>query len=274
MKIGKFTFGMRGHDISQTFDGMCKTANEVDVRNLQFAIAKTMADIDFDIIGYDKELSNAVTEALNKYKLKISVLGCYIDPITEATLESQLTRFQNFIPYAKDFNAVVIGTETGCLNNLQETHSEYGFGRFIKSIERLLPVAEKYNVNIGIEPVWLHTVCSVDRMKQVLDYFKSDNLRVIFDPVNLINDENHMSQKDIIYQAFSCFGDKISTLHLKDYTYSSGVKQLTPVGNGDFNISYCLDMAGQLPVIPDIILDEMPLSNLPGVAERLRNIIL
>ncbi len=272
MQIDRFTFGMRGHDLADNFEDMCKAANKADIRNLQFAMAKTMSDIDFNSIGYSEKVAKRVADAFTENKIKISVLGCYIDPITEETLEGQLAKFESFIRYAGALDATVIGTETGSLEALEDTHSEYAFGRLIKSLERLVPVAEKYGVNIGIEPVWLHTVYSVDVMKRVLDYFKSDNLKVILDPINLLNDDNYINHRQIVENAIEAFGDKIMSLHLKDYIYDGGMKRV-PVTLGEFDVAHCLRAIGQLDNIPDIMLDEMPVAELPLVTEGLKEII-
>lgn len=272
MRIGKFTFGMRGHDLGENLDDMCAAAVRNNVLNLQFALAKTVSHINFDEVGYDKAVSDSIRSKLVENDLKVSVLGCYIDPITQSTLDSQLTRFENFIPYAKDFNAAVIGTETGRLDTLEKTHSKECCTKLIKSLERLVPVAEKYGVCIGIEPVWCLTIYSVERMKEVLDYFKSDNLGVILDIVNLLNGENHADHIKITDKAVELFGDKIHSIHLKDYTCTDKLSAV-PVGTGQLKIGEFLEVIGQMDEIPDIMLDEMPLANLAAVSERLTNII-
>ncbi len=174
--------------------------------------------------------------------------------------------------YAKDLGAAVIGTETGRLSNITETHSDKGFSRLIKSFERLVPAAEKSGVCIGIEPVWGHTVCTVEKMKSVIDYFKSDSMCVILDPINLINAENHSNHLQITDRAFELFADKIRAIHLKDYVFGEKANKV-PVGSGEFKTAEFLKQVEQLNNIPDIILDEMPLSNLAGVSERLNKII-
>ncbi len=274
MQIGKFIFGMRGHDLGSNFEEMCDNSKKFDITRLQLALAKTITNVDFDAVEYSDSVAEIVKSSLEKNKLKVSVLGCYIDPVNEKTLEANLRRFENFILYAKALNATVIGTETGWRSCIEETYSEENYARFIKSIERLLPVAEKNGVNIGIEPVWTSTVYSIKKMKKVLDYFKSDSLNVIFDPVNLINAENYEQQKNLIDEAVDTLGNKIKSLHLKDYVYNNGEIRRVPVGLGQFDISYCLKRIGKLGTVPDIMLDEMPLSDLAGVRERLEKIII
>lgn len=274
MQIDKFTFGMRGHDLGKSLEEMCRNAKKFNITRLQFAPAITMKDIDFDVTGYDEAVAERMVTTLNSYDLRVSVLGCYIDPITAETLEARLTRFENFIRYAKAVDATVIGTETGKLDTVEATHSDRTFAKFVKSMERLLPIAEGYGVNIGIEPVWGNTVYSVQRMNQLLDYFNSDNLNVIFDPINILNRDNCLHQNEVIDSAVEVLGDKIKSLHLKDYVIENDRLRRVPVGTGQFDVSYCLERIGELKTVPDVMLDEMPLADLDGVRERLEEIRL
>lgn len=136
LHMSDISFGMRGHDLGSNFDEMLSNAEKHNVRTLQFALAKTVSDVDFDAVGYDKALSEKIATALADNGLSVAVLGCYIDPIerNEAQLENNLRRFENFILYAKDFNADVIGTEPGFCGSLEETRSEENYSFFVSTI--------------------------------------------------------------------------------------------------------------------------------------------
>jgi L-ribulose-5-phosphate 3-epimerase len=69
-------------------------------------------------------------------------------------------------------------------------------------------------------------------MKQLLDRIGSDNLQVIFDPVNLLDITNHQEQDRIIQEAFDLFGDKMLVLHAKDFQIHDGQLQTVPAGWG------------------------------------------
>ena len=55
--MNNYNFGLRGHDIANNFSDMCIQAHEHGIKLLQLALAKTVTDVNFDIVGYDKELS-------------------------------------------------------------------------------------------------------------------------------------------------------------------------------------------------------------------------
>ena len=53
----KYRFGLRGHDAGNSFEEMCENAKKSGIKNLQFALAKTVSEINFDEVGYDADLS-------------------------------------------------------------------------------------------------------------------------------------------------------------------------------------------------------------------------
>lgn len=264
------SYGLRGHDIADSFDDMCRTAKEYGIENLQFALAKTVSSIDFDRIGYDKELSKKIKTELDKSDLKTAVLGCYINPVEQDThsLGTQLKRFENFIDYAYDFNAGVIGTETG-YGNIEYLHSDDNYRFFLNNMEPVMRKAEDKGLFIGIEPVWTSTIYSPQRMKQMLDDMKSDNLRVILDISNLMSADNYKNQKQIIDDAFELFGSRISTVHLKDFDFKDGKKIFELPCRGLLEIKYLLYKISMLDKTPDIILDELPVKCYKQACEEL-----
>ncbi len=265
-------FGLRGHDVGYNFEEMLKNAAESGIHKLQLALAKTLKNIDFYEVGYNRELALRIKSELQRNNLDVSVLGCYINPVEEdeATLEKDLTLFENFISYAKDLNATVIGTETGSNGSLEKTRSEENYQFFMRNLKRLVKRAEEQAVTIGIEPVYWYTVYSPYIMARVLEDIKSDNLAVIFDLSNLITVENYKEQHKIIDQAFMLFGEKIQVIHLKDFDIKNGEKCFVTAGTGLYDIEYLFKKLERLPKMPDIILDE---TQLEKYGDSIQNVI-
>ncbi len=275
MNFDTLKFGMRGHDVGNSFSEMIKNAKEYGVPNLQFALAKTVSEVKFDEVGYDSEISKGILSSLKENNLHVSVLGCYINPIdrNEASLEAQLTRFENFIRYAKDFGATVIGTETGCLSTMEETRSEENYQYLLKNVKRLVSVAEKERVIMAIEPVYQFTIYSPQIMRRLLDDVGSENLKVIFDLSNLITKDNTKEQYKILDDAFNLLGDDIYAVHIKDFKLVDGEKYFAVAGTGLYDIGYLFKKLSGLKKLPELILDEIPLANYKEAVENIKNII-
>lgn len=270
----KYEFGLRGHDIGNNLEEMCSGAKENGIRNLQFALAKTVGDVDFDKIGYDKDVSMKVKAKLDEYALHVSVLGCYITPVHDDKdfLKTQLTRFENFLYYAKDFNADLIGTETGVRATIEQTHSEENYLSFVENMRPIIKKAEAVGVTVGIEPVYGSTIWSPQVMRRLLDDISSDNLKVILDISNMTHLPTRHMQCDIINDSFDLFGDEIRAVHLKDFTFEDDKKSFAVAGTGELMTELIFDRLDVLKKKPAIILDETPLSLYRESLESLKSI--
>ena len=272
----QYSFGLRGHDIGDNFEEMCINAKNANITKLQFAMAKTVNDINFDEVGYNSELSAKIKAQLDSYNLEVSVLGCYINPVCpdKEVLNKELTRFKNFLHYAKDFGAGVVGTETGWLPSLEEAHSEENYLTLVENLRPLVAEAEKLGVTIGIEPVYVMAINSPQRMKRLLDDLNSDSVGVILDVSNLTYPPTRYMQCDIINDSFDLFGDKIKAIHLKDFVFDGDQKSFAIAGSGELMCELIFDRISMLNHTPDIILDETKLSLYEESLASLQNLDL
>ncbi len=271
-----YEFGLRGHDIGNNFEEMCENAKKYGVKNLQFALAKTCNDINFDEVGFDEKLANDIKAKLDEYGLHVSVLGCYIDPINrnEETLRVLLKRFENFISYAKVFGADMIATETGFLSTREETRSDENYNFFVENMRPLIKKAEDLGVMVSIEPVLVTTIYSPRRMRQMLDDINSPNLGVILDVSNLTYLETRNNQCDTINDAFDLLGDNIKGIHLKDFTFDEdGKKSYALAGSGELMTELIFDRINGLKKLPEIILDETKVEDYAQSLEILAEVL-
>ena len=133
----------------------------------------------------------------------------------------------------------VVGTETGAPNAQYKmdanTHSEEALDTFIRGLEPVVERAEKYGVTMAIEPVWKHIVYSPDRAVKVLEAIQSPNLRIIFDPVNLLYPGNLDDREKVIGEAMEKLCDRIAVVHLKDCVLSGDDLKSIAAGTGVMN---------------------------------------
>ena len=102
-------------------------------------------------------------------------------------------------------------------------------------MRHLAPVvrcAEDFGVVLAIEPVWNHIVWNPKRALCVLRTMASENLRIIFDPVNLLSMENYMKRDAVIEEALDLLGEYISVVHIKDFNVDHDKLVSTAAGNG------------------------------------------
>ena len=141
---------------------------------------------------WDEEYISDIAATLHRHGVDIAIIGCYINPVhpDPSAREDHLRRFERNLELHKEFGCRYVGTETGSANPDCSynplTFEEENFSLFLSSVERLLRKAEDVGAVVTLEAVSRqHTICSAKRMRRVLDTFRSDNLKVIYDPINL-----------------------------------------------------------------------------------------
>jgi sugar phosphate isomerase/epimerase len=130
----------------------------------------------------------------------------------------------------------VVGTETGSLNSDFSPHpdnqGEKAFQVVLESVHELVDEAEKFGVFVCIEGVERYVISSPKRLKRLVDEVASNNLQVIFDPVNLLNADNHSDQRAIMEESLSLLGERIAIVHAKDFVIADGRLRSVPSGKG------------------------------------------
>lgn len=225
--------GIRGHDVSATgLKNIGERCREVGIEYIQLVLEKSIED--FKGGEYSPEYAQTIKEELGESK--IAVLGSYINPSEpdREALEQNLDKFKEKIRYATVLDPIVVGTETGMYIE-GKTHSEEAYQHLLKNVKELVCEAEKYGVNVGIEGVYLFVINSPEKMARLINDVNSDNIKVIFDPCNLINMGNYKEQDKIISDMFDLLADKIAAIHVKDFIVEDGeIKRVNP-GEGILN---------------------------------------
>ena len=221
--------GIRLHDIHtgkgpefQTIEKRAQTAREEGFTCVHLAYSKVMKGYTFDDCALTEGLAKYTKRVFDSQGLDVAVLGCYLNlahPDPDKVREFQ-SRYYGHLRVASLLGAGVVGTETGAPNAQYKmdanTHSEEALDIFIRGLAPVVERAEKCGVTMAIEPVWKHIVYCPDRAVQVLEAIQSPNLRIIFDPVNLLYPGNLDNREKVIGEAMEKLCDRIAVVHLKD----------------------------------------------------------
>lgn len=262
--------GVRAHDVGKVkledFESFAKRIAGYGFKNIQLALHKAIDGLKLEPGYLNPGIANYIRKALDKNNIYIAVLGCYINPVhpDENERKKHLNCFKDHIKFARDFGCSVIGTETGSLNPdcsfNPATDSEEVFNTFIKSIASLVEVASNFGVFVAIEAVAnTHTIDSPEKMKRVIDTIKSDNLQIIFDPVNMLDDRSLDKQDDMLKKSFDLLSDRIVAVHVKDFIIENGKRKRVPAGKGLFNFELFFNLLKQSrPYVSMLLEDNKP----------------
>nr|MCR4692252.1 sugar phosphate isomerase/epimerase [Bacillota bacterium] len=167
--------GIRGHDVSANgIREICKKCERSGIEYLQLVLEKSVENFSYG------EFSEKYAKSLKKElgNMKLAILGSYIN-IANADDDvhfHDIARFKEKIKYASILNPIAVGTETGIYKDESMNDTEEAYERVLETFKAIIPEAEKYNVNIGIEGVKIFVINTPQKMKRLLDDIASNNI--------------------------------------------------------------------------------------------------
>ena len=217
--------GIRFHDTAELpFEERVKAAEGQGFSCVHIALSK-IKDIPSDISALTSGYANYLKGCFDKAGLSVAVLGNYLnlcDPDPDR-LSGILKKYEAHIRFASYLRAGVVGTETGAPNSSYDcsdreaVRSESAYVSFRENVKKVIGYAQHYGVTFAIEPVYKHIIYSPERARRLLDEVASENLRIIFDPVNLLDPKRLEARDEVIGKAMELFPEEIAVIHLKDF---------------------------------------------------------
>lgn len=255
--------GIRAHDMEQLpLEQVIPKIHEKGFHCMHIALKKSIKDFQVTDATLTPGLAMYMKELCMDNKVDVAVLGCYLNlanPNKEALAKTYKTYEAN-IRFASLLGSGVVGTETGAVNEEYKyepaNHTEEALDIFINNLRPVVEYAEKMGVIMAIEPVYKHIVCDIKRARKVLDEINSPNLRIIFDPVNVISPYNYQDQDEIINEAFDILRDEIAVVHAKDFIVEDGQIKSVRAGAGQLNYDLLMQKVKQYKPYIHVTLED------------------
>ena len=271
--------GVRGHDMPKApFDEWVKSMSDAGFCCTQLALSKAVHDFSVSKEAMTSGMADYMKRTFEKNQVEVAVLGCYLNIANpdKVQLDKVMNTYMHHIRFAKFLECGMVGTETGAVNIeykfTPENHTDAALNSLIENLKRVVEYAEKMGVCVGIEPVYKHIMCNVERTRKVLDAVNSPNLRVILDPINLLNAENEAQHEKIVEEAFAVLGEEIDAIHIKDYIVKNGeiVYEPLAVGDGKFNIPHLLGILKKQKPFIHVLLEASTPENVQTSCDYIR----
>ena len=222
--MADFLLGARLHDYGRgTPDELFGKVAADGFAAVQLAYKKCIPGVN----SYDDVTPQLVADTLEagrRHNIRVAVLGTYV----ELAIDDEERRLRNAadvksqLAVCKALGAGCIGTETTKMA-LQPAGTTRERAQYLlcKSLEMILPEAERLGVNVGIEPVSYHSMNTPEATRRILDTMASPALKVIFDAGNLLTADAVHAQDQLWERVGSLLGDRIVAVHFKGEVFDA-----------------------------------------------------
>lgn len=273
--FSRLNFGMRGHDTkAQDIESLADILSSVGAGHVQLALKKSFKDVEWRNSVLTPELGTYIKNTLAAKGVRVSVLGCYINPVNpdENKRREEIEWFKAHLKFAKYLGCDMVGTETGFYNTREETHTEENYQRFLRTMREIVDCAEKLGSIVGVETVTKHSMFNPKMTKRFLDEINSPNVTIIYDPVNISDINDLDEQHKIMDEVYSLYGDRIGILHFKDYEVIDGVKEGRLAGDGVLDYEYLFKYAKKYSPVINCILETNNEENFAATRDKIKAI--
>jgi len=268
--------GVRAHDFGkQNLDSLAAKIKNAGFDCIQLALTKAIVGVNY-FNDITEKLLEEVYQAFDKHELEITVLGCYIEP----SVSDKSERFRNVdifkqgLNHAKKLGVGIVGTETTHLDiNATASEREKVYSLLRDSVLRMVEEAEKVGVYVGIEPVAEHTLNTPELTRRLLDEVNSTQLKVIFDPVNLVLPGTIHNQSQIFNEMFDHLGNEIEVMHIKDIVIEGGEKTWRNIGDGVIDYALIINRLKTLKPQIRLLREGAKVDSYTRDIDRLKNLL-
>src|SRR5829696_657198 len=136
------------------------------------------------------------------------------------------------------------------------------------SMETAVHVAERHNVDLGVEPELANVVNSAEKARRLIDEIGSRRLKIVLDPANLFEVATIERQRDAVSAAVDLLADRIVMGHAKDRTPAGS---FTTAGKGVLDYPHYLACLGAAGFRGPLVAHGLSPEEAAGVAAFLRH---
>jgi sugar phosphate isomerase/epimerase len=270
MRLGIFAKTFPGTDAKVVLSAAAAAGFGVVQYNMACSGLPAMPD------GVPARVVDSVRSATSETRVEIAALsGTYNmihpDPAERARGHARL---EALATVASDLSTRLITLCTGTRDPDDQWRSHPGndapdsWADLLASMEIAVAIADRYDVDLGIEPELANVVNSAEKTRRLIDQIGSPRLKVVLDPANLFETETLDAQRRIVAAAVDRLADRIVMGHAKDRTSQGG---FTAAGKGVLDYRHYFARLKAAGFDGPIVTHGLAADEAPGVADFLRS---
>ena len=148
-----------------------------------------------------------------------------------------------------------------------DNNSPEAWRDLLDAMATAVKVAERYDIDLGIEPELANVVNSAAKARRLIDELKSPRIKIVLDPANLFEVETLEEQRTIVASAIDLLGDRIVMAHAKDRTPDG---RFATAGKGVLDYAFYLRKLVEVGFDGSLVTHGLSAEEAPGVAQFLK----
>ncbi len=275
MKIGIFQSMLTKYGIEETAQKIRE--NNLDAVQLYFSF--NGVQLTSKELVEDQKLCERIRTAFEKKGVEISGLCGYQNLVSpnEAARKNAIDELKRYIELCPRFNTDLVVTEVGSAHpesgwtDHPNNYKSETWNIAAQALQQLCDYAAQFHVTIGIEPHFAQVGKDPKSIRKILDMVKRENLKVVFDPANLISPETADRADELLKELFELNGNDIALLHAKDTKIVKGKAVFVGAGAGILNYTLYGQLAKEYGYNKPVILEYMSEAAIPAAREVVRS---
>jgi sugar phosphate isomerase/epimerase len=138
----------------------------------------------------------------------------------------------------------------------------------LASMEAAIAVADRHDVDLGVEPEHANVVDSAPRARRLFEELQSPRLKIVLDPANLFETAQAEERRRIIADAIERLGDRIVIAHAKDRDAGGA---FVTAGKGVIDYPHYLRCLGSIGFDGPLVTHGLAAAEAPDVAKLLKS---
>ena len=212
-----------------------------------------------------------VRDAVSKTGVKLNALSAtYNMAHPDAPVRKQgHARLAVVAKAARDLGIPLVTLCTGTRNaedqwrHHPDNASSEAWRDMVDSMHSALEIADRFDVDLGVEPELANVVANAKAAKRLIDECKSPRIKIVLDAANLFEVATLAEQRDIISEAIDLLAPHIAMAHAKDRDAHGA---FVAAGTGVLDYSHFLKTLKAVGFVGPLITHGLSAKEAPSVA--------
>jgi sugar phosphate isomerase/epimerase len=140
----------------------------------------------------------------------------------------------------------------------------------IESMRFAIGIADRFGLELGVEPELANVVSSARHAKRLIDECKSPRLKIVLDAANLFENESLAEQRRIVAEAIHLLAQHVAMAHAKDRTADGA---FVAAGTGVLDYPHFLKALKAANFRGPLVTHGLSAEEAPGVSAFLKSVV-